>query len=85
MALHTYQNNNVQAVGIAQRTPDLQTKSYRILAPGASIVLENDPKLARPFNPATRAWLPYNVLTDLGVFNPSLTETDDETTWPAGP
>lgn len=85
MSLHRYQNQNAQTVGIALRTivdGSITSRSYVLLGPGATIVLENDPKLARPFNPATRNWLPYSVMTDLGVVTDTLSECEDNDTWP---
>ena len=79
MSLHTYRNDQAQPVGIAMRADGHRT--YIILGVGASIVLENDPTKARPFNPTTKNWLPYNVLTDLGTFSPTLAQCDDDGTW----
>ncbi len=81
MSLHTYQNQNAFPVGICLR--ENGHRSYIVLGPGSSIVLENDPTKARPFNPATRNWIPYNTLTDLGQFVPAISQCEDDGTWGA--
>jgi hypothetical protein len=89
MSLHTYQNNQAQNIGIATRTisNNIETsRKFEILRPGQSIVLDNDPKLARPFNPQTRQWVAYNLLTDLGPVAPPIDEVDDQgNSWPIVP
>jgi len=79
MSLHTYQNQNAFSVGIAQR--DGTHRWFLILGPGASIVLENDPTKARPFNPTNKQWVAYSTLTDLGPFAPTLPQCEDPSTW----
>jgi hypothetical protein len=81
MSLHVFQNQNAFVVGLAQRWPD-GSRTYSVLQPGASIVCDNDPTRARPFNPSTKQWVAYSTLTDLGAAATVLAQCEDNTTWP---
>lgn len=66
----------------AANTYDLCTASGDVAIWGMGVLCTVAGK-ARPFNPSTRQWVPYSTLTNLGPYVPTISECDDDNTWPA--